>query len=345
MLLIDRRAIAVALIACLAACGADETPIEMEASTEPQWATLDGRAPLIIAHRGASGHRPEHTLEAYELAIDQGADFIEPDLVATKDGVLVARHDRYLSSTTNIAELDAFAERRRPDPREQAGAPRREDWWVEDFTLAELKTLKARQPRPGRSTEFDDQFDIPTFSEVLVMATRKAQELNRSVGVYPETKSPGYFSSINLPFDQRLLAALEGYDAGPVFIQSFEPDILRRLYGKTNARLVQLVYEETPGAGSNVPLDEIAQYADGVGPAKAILDGDETFVASAHALGLVVHPWTFRDDDVSERTPEQELAFYSEMGIDGMFTDFPDTAAQWRDQAGSKPVPPPSGEN
>ncbi|MDZ7629217.1 MAG: glycerophosphodiester phosphodiesterase family protein [Parvularculaceae bacterium] len=251
-----------ALLATLAGCA---TPKE----TAVRWPTLDGKPPLIIAHRGSSGYLPEHTLEAYGLAIEQGADVIEPDLVFTKDGVLVARHDRYLSTTTNVADKPEFASRKRPNA-DPSGEPR-EDWWVEDFTLAELKTLRARQPFPGRTKEHDDKFLIPTFDEVLAFVTTKAKEASRPVGVYPETKHPAYFASIGRDFEAPFLKALAGFDAGPVFIQSFEPEILKRLKGKTTAKLVQLVFEETPGAGPNIPLEEIATYADGVGPAKALV--------------------------------------------------------------------------
>lgn len=267
------------------------------------WQTLDGKPPLVIAHRGASGYLPEHTLEAYKLAIDQGADVIEPDLVSTSDGVLVARHDRYLSTTTDVADHPEFTGRKRanddtidPDTAYRARA----DWWVEDFTLAELKTLRARQPFPGRSKEFDGLYEVPTFAEILALVTSEAAKAARPVGVYPETKHPGFFASIGHDFEAPLLAALEGFDAGPVFIQSFEPEILKRLKGKTDARLVQLVFEETPGAGPNIPLAEIATYADGVGPEKKlVISGDgaiSKLINDAHSRGLTVHLWTFRND-------------------------------------------------
>jgi glycerophosphoryl diester phosphodiesterase len=280
----------------LAACAAQPERPSM-------WATLDGSPPLIIAHRGASGYLPEHTLEAYTLAIDQGADVVEPDLVFTKDGVLVARHDRYLSTTTDVADHPEFASRKRVnnDPHD-AENRERVDWWIEDFTLVEVKTLRARQPFPGRSKEFDGRYEIPTFDEMLALVTRKAKEAGRTVGVYPETKHPGFFASIGHDFEAPLLKALAEFGAGPVFIQSFEPEILKRLKGKTNAKLVQLVYEKEPGAGPNIPLKEIATYADGVGAAKSLFLNfwDEQwwplFSGDAHNLNLFVHYWTFRDD-------------------------------------------------
>lgn len=342
------------------------------APSRTAWATLSGEAPLIIAHRGASGYLPEHTLEAYALAIEQGADVIEPDLVFTKDSVLVARHDRYLSTTTNVAELPVFADRRRVNP--DTNDDPRDDWWVEDFTLAELKTLRARQPFEGRSKEFDDQYLIPTFDEVLALVERKAKEAGRPVGVYPETKHPGFFASIGYDFERPLLTALQGFNAGPVFIQSFEPEILKRLKGKTTAKLVQLVYEETPGAGPNIPLEDIAKYADGVGAEKSLLLGANSLISefelTAHDLGLFDHYWTFRDDVLNERfveivtatkpkkliscklwtaeplhcddgnyepiaddeirSPDFEIEFALGIGVDGVFTDFPDTAVRVR---------------
>ena len=322
------------------------------------WATLDGAPPLVIAHRGASGYLPEHTIEAYALAIEQGADIIEPDLVVTKDGVLIARHDRFLSTTTNIADRPEFADRKRPDP-DPAGEAR-EDWWTEDFTLAEIKTLRARQPRANRPQAHNDLYEVPTFAEVLALAADQAEQRGRTVGVYPETKHPGFFQRIGLDFEAPLLAALEGFDAGPVFIQSFEPEILQRLDGKTPHKLVQLVYEATPGAGSNIPLTDIAAYADGVGPSKNLVlkrDGEiSDFVEQAHQLELTVHPWTFRDDVenpnlqpfshdsyylvdhkggslvlADEATAAEYQLFYL-MGVDGVFSDFPDTAVKMRDE-------------
>lgn len=356
-----RRAV-FALLAIVAGCATPrETPVK--------WPTLDGKPPLIIAHRGASGYLPEHTLEAYALAIEQGADVVEPDLVFTKDGVLIARHDRYLSTTTNVADKPEFAARRRAND-DPADTPR-EDWWVEDFTLAELKTLRARQPFPGRSKEHDDKFEIPTFAEMLSLVTAKAKEAGRPVGVYPETKHPAYFASVGLDFESPLLKALEGFDAGPVFIQSFEPEILKRLKGKTAAKLVQLVFEETPGAGPNIPLETIATYADGVGASKNLNfireDAYGTFNLRAHGLGLFVHFWTFRDDQPNAvfnkvlvesgfegqcdwlmsgpvlcKNPEGPstagagldiAAFeleYVMQRTDGVFADFPDTAVKRR---------------
>lgn len=367
-----RLGLALAALA-LAGCAEMEKPRTL-------WATLDGNPPLVIAHRGASGYRPEHTLEAYALGIDMGADVIEPDLVFTKDGVLVARHDRYLSTTTDVADHPEFAARKRAndDPNDEPENRARIDWWVEDFTLAELKTLRARQPFPGRSKEFDGRYEIPTFDEVLALVARRSEEAGRPVGVYPETKHPGFFASKGYDFDAPLLKALDEFDAGPVFIQSFEPEILKRLKGRTSAKLVQLVYEESPGAGPNIPLTEIATYADGVGAQKELIlsaEGvDTALIADAHALQLAVHPWTFRNDRPTlavERLRESrreaemkrikeaqdgqrlglvveiptdwngikapqassdEFEYFMAEGVDGVFTDFPDTAVAVRDE-------------
>jgi glycerophosphoryl diester phosphodiesterase len=347
-----------AIFALLAACaGPKETAVK--------WPTLDGKPPLIIAHRGASGYLPEHTLEAYALAIEQGADVVEPDLVFTKDGVLVARHDRYLSTTTNVADKPEFASRKRAnsDPK----TPAREDWWIEDFTLGELKTLRARQPFPGRTKDYDDQFEIPTFAEMLALVAAKSKEAGRSVGVYPETKHPAFFASIGHDFEAPLLKALGGFDAGPVFIQSFEPEILKRLKGKTDAKLVQLVFEETPEVGPNVPLTEIATYADGVGASKDLVVGaggvESRFLAVAKAQRLFVHVWTIRDDRPNlpltyllqrnsaappapkagndagtssllrlgpyfQLSTEGEIEYFFQRGADGVFVDFPDTGVR-----------------
>ncbi len=328
-----RRMLAAAIGAiALAGCAAPDKKAPMT------WSMLGGQAPLVIAHRGASGYLPEHTLEAYKLAIEMGADVVEPDLVFTKDGVLVARHDRYLSTTTDVADHPEFAARKRanndaadPDPAYRA----REDWWVEDFTLAELKTLRAVQPFPGRSKEFDGRYEIPTFAEVLALVSTEAAKTGRTVGVYPETKHPSYFAAIGHDFEAPLLKALDGFDAGPVFIQSFEPEILKRLKGKTTAKLVQLVDRAGNGAPT-VTLEYAATFADAVGPAKTLLltpEGHFTdYIKRAHTLGLPVHPWTFRDDRPNQGMAAREefVAFFN-AGVDGVFTDFPGTAVMVRD--------------
>ncbi len=323
------------------------------------WKTLDSAPPLIIAHRGASGYLPEHTLEAYSLAIDQGADIIELDLVFTKDGVLVARHDRYLSTTTNVADEPSFTHRRRANPDPEGD--NRNDWWVEDFTLTELKSLRARQPNHNRPKEFDDRFEIPTLDEVLALLQARSSDMDRNVGVYSETKHPNYFESINLDFETPLLVAFEGFDGGPVLIQSFEPYVLRRLKGKTTAKLVLLhTNQEQAELLRDRTLREIAAYADGIGPEKSIVfskwEDHSRFVEKAHQHGLFVHPWTFRNDSPNEllkdflaqhhpfpddtklTNPDNPLSsaheyeFFFAAGVDGVFTDFPDTAIAVRNE-------------
>lgn len=320
--------LAFSLTAGLAACGEEDTAAPMS------WQTLSGEPPLVIAHRGASGERPEHTLAAYELAIAQGADVIEPDLVMTSDGVLVARHDHYLSTTTDIADRPEFADRR----REQDG---RADWWVEDFTLAELRTLRAIQPWPQRNATFNGEFPIPTFEEILDLAAA------HGVPTEPEVKVPGHYVSIGLDPLPELVRILRerGLDTAdaPMTIQCFEPDFLARLNSEIDTPLAMLVFpmqEIDPSADPlqpSVALDDLAVFADAVGPAKSLIvteAGEDTgFVARAHALGLEVHPWTFRDDvpltgDIDIAT---ELERVYRLGVDGVFADFPATAVAVRD--------------
>lgn len=294
--------------------------------------------PLVIAHRGASGYLPEHTLEAYRLAIEMGANYIEPDLVFSKDGVLVVRHDNYLSTTTDVADHPEFASRKRK-------LAERVDWFVEDFTLQELKLLRARQAFKGRSKEFDGIYQIPTFQEVIDLVTLESARLGKQVGLYPETKVPAHFDSLGFDFAGSLLEILEKNNlnkkTSEVFIQSFEPDILRRLNQLTDVRLIQLITplsetdsEIQPGI-PNVPLSTISEYADGVGAQKDLLitpEGKPTaFVEQTKALGLALHVWTFRDDAYANElfdSAEKELTFYLGLGIDGFFTDFPDTGVR-----------------
>ena len=303
--------------------------------------------PIVIAHRGASGERPEHTLAAYTLAIDQGADVIEPDLVPTKDGVLVARHENEISETTDVAAHPEFAARRTTktiDGQALTG------WFTEDFTLAELKTLRAKERlpalRPG-NTRFDGQEAIPTLAEIIALA--KA----RGVAIYPETKHPTYFASIGLGTDAPLVAALDAADwrtaEAPVFIQSFEVENLKRLHAMTSVRLIQLMDASgapADGAAASYAamatpagLAEVARYAFGIGPNKAMLwDGDAAtpLVRDAHAAGLHVHPWTYRAENRFIRVGfargggegahgdlAGEIRAALGQGIDGFFTDFP----------------------
>ncbi len=321
---------------------------------------------LIIAHRGASGERPEHTMLAYQRAIDQGADYIEPDLVPTKDGVLVARHENNIADTTDVATHPEFAARKATktiDGETMTG------WFTEDFTLAELKTLRAKerlpQLRPGNAA-FDGQADIPTFDEIIALAKRASAATGRTIGIYPETKHPSYFASIGLPTDARLVATLKaaGWDRAdaPVFIQSFEVDNLKRLKAMTKVRLIQLM------AASGAPADHaassyaamatpaglraVAAYAYGIGPDKAMIlpaipgATPTALIADAHAAGLKVHPWTFRAENIflspDYRVPgtpathgriEDEIRAFIGYGVDGLFTDYPYKGASARASA------------
>ena len=314
--------------------------------------------PIVIAHRGASGERPEHTLASYALAIRQGADVIEPDLVPTRDDVLVARHENEISETTDVADHPEFAARRATktiDGQTLTG------WFTEDFTLAELKTrAKERLPelRPG-NTAWDGQETIPTLTEIIALA--KAH----GVAIYPETKHPSYFAQIGHPTDRLLVDQLRaaGWDSAeaPVFIQSFEVDNLRRLKAMTRIRLIQLVAARGAPADraaasyaammTPAGLREVARYAWGIGPDKAMLwqedgQGDlpTTLVADAHAAGLRVHPWTFRAENAFVRQRFRdgeaaaahgdlpgEIAAALAQGIDGFFTDFPAIGVATRD--------------
>ncbi|MFS0773639.1 glycerophosphodiester phosphodiesterase [Sphingomonas sp. 1P08PE] len=307
--------------------------------------------PIVIAHRGASGERPEHTIAAYERAIDQGADVIEPDLVPTKDGVLVARHENEIGGTTDVAAHPEFAARRATktiDGQTVTG------WFTEDFTLAELKTLHARERLPDlrpASAAFDGRYQIPTFAEVIALAKR------RHVGIYPETKHPTYFAAIGLGTDVPLIRQLHvaGWTTpdAPVFIQSFEVANLKHLKTLTKLRLIQLVDATGGPADGAAPsyaaitsadgLKQVATYAWGIGPAKAMVTA--RLVADAHAAGLRVHPWTFRaenqflppafrrgDDPAVHGDVAGEIDAALRLGIDGFFTDFPLIGVQARDR-------------
>ncbi|MGK7925031.1 MAG: glycerophosphodiester phosphodiesterase family protein [Spirulina sp.] len=311
-----------------------------------RYKTLSGEKPLVIAHRGASGYRPEHTLAAYELAIAQGADYIEPDLVLTKDGVLVARHDRYLSDSTNVAAIPKFADRQRMD-RTSFDTEDRLDWWVEDFTLAEIKELRAIQTR-DRDASYDGRYEIPTFQEIIDLVKAKEAELGQTIGLYPETKDPEILELKGLDYIPPLKAILNknnlNREDAAIYVQSFHDKILRLLDGDPGfkVKLVQLVWQgrdrgwEDTSARPNYPLAQIAQYADGVGTYKRLILPESgqpsNFIKEAHALGLEVHAWTFRDDSLPDwvtfKDGEEEIKYYLNQGLDGFFTDFPDTGAR-----------------
>jgi glycerophosphoryl diester phosphodiesterase len=330
-----------------------------------------GQLPLVVGHRGASGYRPEHTLASYRLAVELGADYLEPDLVATKDHVLVARHENEISGTTDVADHPEFAARRTTkaiDGVQVSG------WFSEDFTLAELRTLRARERLPEvrpTNTAFDGLYQVPTFQEVIDLAKRAG------VGIYPETKHPTYFDSVGLSLEEPLVEALDangyrGRDA-PVFIQSFETANLKQLHRMTRVPLVQLLdatgrpYDFVVAGDPRTYADlataaglaGVAGYADGVGPNKALVVPRDPagnrlevtgLVRDAHRAGLVVHPWTFRREnfflvpEFRQGDPASplflaaagdlpaELRLFFRLGVDGVFTDNPDTAVATRHQ-------------
>jgi glycerophosphoryl diester phosphodiesterase len=354
------------------------------------WKSEKGR-PLVIGHRGASGYLPEHTLESYALAIELGADYIEPDLVATKDGHLIARHEPNMINTTNVSTLPQFASRKRTlavDGVPEVG------FFASDFTLAEIKTLRAVQALGERDQGFNGSYSIPTFDEVIQLAKRKGAEEGRTIGIYPETKHPTLHQNLGLALEDRVLNVLQrhgwNHRSAPVFIQSFEQANLKYLRTKTSVRLVQLVDADDVAADGTItyakPFDrpydwaaavppragtfgdlltpaglaEVRTYADGIGPWKpylissacvtvvnnacADINGDgrindadrkllppSAVIANAHTQGLLVHPYTFRNEqrrlasDYVGNPVSEYLAFY-EAGVDGLFSDFPDTA-------------------
>lgn len=312
--------------------------------------------PILIAHRGASGERPEHTLASYERAIDEGADYIEPDLVLTKDGILVARHENEIGGTTDVAEHPEFAERKTTKTIDGAAVT---GWFTEDFTLAELRTLRARERLPDlrpANVRFNDLYLIPTFEEILKLVRAKEAEMHRRIGIYPETKHPTYFAKLGLPHQDALLTLLSKYgyetQADPVFIQSFEVGNLKALRAATRLRLIQLVDAE--GGPADLPgstyadmltlqgLKDIATYADGIGPSAVQVvapEGPTALVGRAHDAGLQVHVWTLRMENPflpeQYRRPDDPqgrgdftgwVRAIVASGVDGFFSDFPGQA-------------------
>lgn len=355
--------------------------------------TLDGAKPLVVGHRGASGYRPEHTLESYKLAIEQGADFIEPDLVATKDGVLVVRHEPMLSGTTDVSTRPEFASRKTV---KKIDGIETNDWFAGDFTLAEIKTLRAKQAFADRDQSHNGKYEIPTLQEVIDLAKSESARTGRTIGIYPEIKHSTFHSAIGLAIEDKLLEQLKaaGWSekSSPVFIQSFETANLKYLRGKTQLRLVQLVDADDVDKDGNIvlaaPFDrpydfavvgdkrtfkdlvtaeglkEIKTYADGVGPWKPyilagkqvvgedgkpkdlngdgkiddqdrVLNAPTNVVKDAHAAGLIVHTWTFRSEPKRlasnyKGDPVAEYKAYFDLGVDGIFSDFPDHAVKAR---------------
>jgi glycerophosphoryl diester phosphodiesterase len=364
-----KASIALLSLALLQACG----------DGEPAFQTLSGEAPLVIGHRGASGERPEHTLASYQLAIEQGADFIEPDLVLTQDGVMIARHEPMLGGTTDVAAK--FPARK---TKKMVDGVETEDWFASDFTLAEIKTLRAIQARSGRSKAYDGQFQIPTLDEVIALAKEQSSKTGRTIGIYPEVKHSTFHAALfgANRFEDKLVSTLHAAygntGKAPVFIQSFEVSNLQYLNSKTDIKLVQLIDADDvkdDGSMSLVApyhkpydfvvkgdsrsfgdlvkpagLDFIKTYADAVGPWKPYLvktvndgversgdssltlndrrvDGSTGVIENAHARGLLVHTWTFRNDasGYGFKDPKAEMEYYMKLGVDGVFTDFPAT--------------------
>ncbi len=381
------------LTSCLAALTLAATMPIAATDARVAQATSLAKYPIVIGHRGASGYLPEHTLESYALAIELGADFIEPDLVATKDGVLIARHEPNLIATTNVKDLPQFANRRRMAVVDGAAE---EGFFASDFTYAEIQQIRAIQAFGERDQGFNGQFRIPTLDEIIALARRKSAEEGRVIGIYPETKHPTYHQQLNLALEDRLLAVLtrNGLNSrnAPVFIQSFEQANLKYLRTKTSVRLIQLIDADDVGPDGKLtfvapydkPYDwavsgrqgtfadlvtpaglaEVRTYADGIGPWKpyiistacvrivnaacADVNGDglvndadrkllppSQVVNEAHKLGLLVHPYTFRNEprrlasDYRVNPVNEYLAFYN-VGVDGLFSDFADTAVAAR---------------
>lgn len=366
---------AAALITVLAACGGSDN----------KYQTLNGEAPLVIGHRGASGTLPEHTLEGYQLAIEQGADIIEPDLVLTSDGELIVRHEPMLDSTTDVATKFPAS---RMATRMVDGVSTTA-YFASDFTLAEIKTLRAVQARANRSQAYNGLYGIPTLAEVITLAKNASLKTGRTIGIYPEVKHSTFHAGLfgaNV-FENKLVAMLHlAYGntvTAPVFIQSFEVSNLQYLHTKTAIRLVQLIDADDVNADGSMSLvapyrqpydfvvkgdtrtfadlltgtglDFVKTYAYAVGPWKPYLlktvddgverTGDTTLtindrrvagstgvIEAAHQRGLAVHTWTFRDDasGYGFKDPKAEMTYYMNMGIDGVFTDFPATGVAAR---------------
>lgn len=352
-------------------------------------------APLVIGHRGASGYLPEHTLDGYAKAIELGADFIEPDLVLTKDGKMIARHEPMIGATTDVAGHPEFADRK---TKRMLDGVEVEDWFASDFTLAEIKTLRAVQPRANRPQEFNGLYEIPTLDEVIALAKQKSRETGRRIGIYPEIKHSTFHADLTNAqgrrafgrhyFENRLLAKLHAAygnsKCAPVFIQSFEVGNLQYLSRKTDINLVQLIDADDVNADGSMSLvapykqpydfvkagdsrtfanlltetglDFVKSYADAVGPWKPYLvktvadnvdrngdgvinindrrvEGSTGVLEMAHEKGLKVHTWTFRNDasGYGFADPQAEMTYYYDLGVDGLFTDFPDTGAAARD--------------
>jgi glycerophosphoryl diester phosphodiesterase len=359
-----------AATAVTAAPEAGDTDQRVASRTAPR-PSVGHDLPLVIAHRGASGYRPEHTLAAYRLAIRMGADYVEPDLVSTKDGVLVARHENEISGTTDVASHPEFADRR---TTKTIDGQRVTGWFTEDFTLAELKTLRAKERLPDvrpDNTRYDGRFEVPTLHEVLELVEQESRRRGQVVGVYPETKHPTYFDSIGLSLEEPLVETLRRHGLNrpnaQVFVQSFETRNLRELDRRLRVPIVQLIAisgapYDLVASGDDRTYDdlvtpsglrEISTYADAIGPDKnrvIPLDADgfmtspTSLVDDAHSAGLKVHPYTFRDenqflpadcrrgsDPNAKGDAFCEYDAFFDAGVDGVFSDYADTALKARE--------------
>jgi glycerophosphoryl diester phosphodiesterase len=369
------------LVACM---GGDDGPQPLP--------TLNGQQPLVVGHRGAGGYLPEHTLESYQKAIDQGADVIEPDVISTKDGVLIARHDPNLAYSTNVASLPQFADRKRVDW--PVDGEKQTGWFAHDFTLAEIKQLGGISTDAERPQQYNGLYKVVTLQEVIDLAKAQSAKLGRTIAIYPETKNPTYHRDLGLPLEDKLIAMIEaaGWNSktAPVYVQSFEPGSLKYMRSKgLNTKMIQLIDADdynlkTGGLSYAAPYDrpydwfksgdtrlfsamvtpaglaEIKTYADGIGPWKPYIvpmkgtlnaagdlvdvnnDGKvdlrdatsqtpTTLIADAHKAGLFVHAYTFRNEQRRlagdyKGDPKAEYLQFYRLGLDGLFSDFPDTA-------------------
>jgi len=369
--------------------------LQTAAEANPPHTELLINTPIVIGHRGTAGYRPEHTIEGYTLAIEMGADFIEPDLVLTKDGFMVARHEPMIGGTTDVATHPEFATRK---TKRRVDGVEYNDWFVTDFTLAEIKTLRAVQSRADRDQQYNGLFQIPTLDEVIALAKSKSKASGRAIGIYPEIKHSTYHANVKGSnnhklyglhyFEDKLLKKLHqayGNNAcAAVFIQSFEVSNLQYLSHKTDIQLVQLVDADDVNADGSISLvapykqpydlvmsgdtrtfadlltdkglDFVKSYADAIGPWKPYLvktvddsidrngdgkitindrrvDGSTGVLEMAHDKGLLVHSWTFRNDasGYGFTDPKEEMTYYYDLGVDGLFTDFADTGVEARD--------------
>ena len=294
----------------------------------PTLAAAEPAPPIVIAHRGASGYLPEHTLPAYALAHGQGADFIEPDLVRTRDGVFICLHDIYLEATTDVEEV--FPDRRRDDGR----------WYAADFSLVEVRTLRVHERLPGRFPQTTNLgLTVPTFEEMIELVQGLNATTGRQAGIYPELKAPSFHREEGMAMEADFLEIVErhgyGEEASPIFVQSFEPEPLQELRRLgSQLRQIFLVGGREPDDLDDKALGRIAAFADGIGPSKNLVFDDPTLVDRAHGAGLAVHPYTLRADELPDAFTsfEEELAhLYGERRVDGLFTDFPDLARRWLD--------------